>query len=117
MLARLLVRAIFGALGLWLAARIVPGVHVRDTETLILAAVILGLVNAFVRPIVVILTLPITIITLGLFLLIVNAGLILLVSKFLPGFSVHGLVAGIEAAIVTGVVSWIGHAVVRSNRY
>ena len=117
MLAKFVIRAIFAALGLWLAAKLVPGVHVRDTQTLILAALLLGLVNAFIRPIVVLLTLPLTIVTLGLFLLLVNAGMILLVSMFLKGFEVHGLVAGILAAIVTGLTSWIGHALVRSPRY
>jgi putative membrane protein len=116
MLAKFVVRALFAALGLWLAAKLVPGVHVRNAETLILAAVLLGLVNAFIRPIVIILTLPLTIITLGLFLLIVNAGMILLVSMFLHGFEVHGLVAGILAAIVTGVTSWIGHLLLRERR-
>ena len=116
MLAKFIVRALFAALGLWLAARLVAGVHVRSVETLILAAVLLGLVNAFIRPVVFILTLPLTIATLGLFLLIVNAGMILLVSAFLPGFEVHGLIAGILAAIITGVTSWIGHMVLDDRR-
>jgi putative membrane protein len=116
MLAKFVVRALFAALGLWIAARLVPGVRVRDTETLILAAVLLGLVNAFIRPVIFILTLPLTIATLGLFLLIVNAGMILLVSAFLPGFAVHGLIAGILAAIITGVTSWIGHMVLDTRR-
>lgn len=108
MLARLVIRMIFGALGLWAAARLVPGIHVHGTETLIIAAALLGVVNAIVRPIVTILTLPLTIITLGLFLLIVNAAMIGLVSMVVPGFRVDGVVPGVEAAIVTGVVSWIG---------
>ena len=117
MLARFAIRALFAALGLWLAAKLVPGVHVRGLETLAIAAILLGLVNAFVRPVVILLTLPLTIITLGLFLLIVNALMIMLVSYFLHGFEVHGLVAGVLAAIVTGVTSWIGHLVIRDNRY
>ncbi|THD77546.1 MAG: phage holin family protein [Phenylobacterium sp.] len=116
-MARFAIRALFAALGLWLSARFVPGVHVRGVETLIIAAVLLGLVNAFVRPVVIILTLPLTIVTLGLFLLVVNALMIMLVSFFLHGFEVHGLVAGILAAIVTGVTSWIGHMLIRDNRY
>ena len=75
--------------------------------SLIAAAVILGVVNAFVRPILVVLTFPITVVTLGLFLLVVNAAMIGLTSVFLDGFRVDGLWAGIGAAIVTGVVSWI----------
>jgi putative membrane protein len=115
MLTRFIIRAAFAALGLWLAARIVPGVRVRDAQTLILAALLLGLVNAFIRPVVFVLTLPLTIVTLGLFLLIVNALMILLVSAFLRGFEVHGLMAGILAAIVTGLTSWIGHMLLRET--
>jgi putative membrane protein len=108
MLARFVVRAIFAALGLWVAARLVPGIHFDSTGSLIAAAVLLGVVNAFVRPVVFVLTLPLTILSLGLFLLVVNAAMIGLVSVLLHGFHVHGLIAGILAAIVTGLASWIG---------
>ncbi len=101
-----LLRWIVGALGLWLAAAIVPGVRIDGLETLVLAALALGLVNAFVRPVVIFLTLPLTLITLGLFLLVINAALFWLVSRFLHGFHVHGFVAAILGAIVTGLVSW-----------
>jgi putative membrane protein len=116
MLAKFVVRVIFGALGLWVASQVVPGIHVRDTTALILAALLLGVVNALVRPIVVILTLPLTIVTLGLFLLIVNAAMIGLVSMIVPGFAVHGLIPGILAAVITGVASWIGGMVLRDDR-
>ena len=113
MVLRFVVRALFAALGLWLAERFFHAVGAKDLETLIVAAVLLGLVNAFLRPIVILLTLPLTILTLGVFLLVVNAGMILLVGMFLPGFSVHGLMGGVIAAVVTGVTSWIGHALIR----
>jgi putative membrane protein len=113
MLARFVVRAIFAALGLWIAAHIVRGISFSSTGTLIAAAVLLGLVNAFVRPVVFVLTLPLTIVTLGLFLLVVNAAMIGLVSLMLRGFEVHGLIPGILAAIITGVTSWVGHVIVR----
>lgn len=116
MLAKFLVRAVFAALGLWVASVIVPGVHVANTGTLVVAALLLGVVNAIVRPIVTILTLPLTIVTLGLFLLIVNAMMIGLVDLMLGGFEVRGLFAGIMAAIVTGVASWIGGMVIRDDR-
>jgi len=116
MLARFLLRAVFAALGLWLASRVVPGVSINNMGTLIVAALLLGLVNAFVRPVIVVLTFPVTLITLGLFLLVVNAAMIGLVAMLLGGFSVHGLVPGVLAAIVTGVVSWIGHALFREPR-
>ncbi|MBS0334650.1 MAG: phage holin family protein [Proteobacteria bacterium] len=108
MAARLVVRMIFGALGLWAASKLVAGIHVHDATALFLAAALLGIVNAIVRPIVVFLTLPLTIVTLGLFLLIVNAAMIGLVSIVVPGFHVAGLIPGVLAAVVTGVVSWIG---------
>ncbi|MFN3521699.1 MAG: phage holin family protein [Phenylobacterium sp.] len=106
-----IIRAAFGALGLWLAAQLLSGVNVSSTTVLIIAAVLLGLVNAVIRPIVVILTLPFTIITLGLFLLVVNAAMIGLVAAVIPGFSVDGLGSGIMAAIITGLVSWAGSVV------
>jgi putative membrane protein len=116
MLTKLIVRVIFGALGLWIAKEVVPGISVADVTALFLAALLLGVVNAIVRPIVVILTLPLTIVTLGLFLLIVNAAMIGLVSIIVPGFHVHGIVAGVLAAIVTGVTSWIGGMILRDDR-
>jgi putative membrane protein len=115
-MAKFIVRAIFAALGLWLAARLVPGVRVDDTGSLILAAVLLGVVNAFVRPVVFVLTLPLTVLTLGLFLLVVNAAMIGLVALVLAGFHVDGLLAGVLAAVVTGVVSWIGGMILRDDR-
>lgn len=110
-MVKFIVRAAFAALGLWLASQLLSGVNFADNGTLIIAAVLLGLVNAVIRPIVVILTLPFTIITLGLFLLVVNAAMIGLVAMFLPGFTVDGLGSGILAAIITGLVSWAGSMV------
>ena len=116
MLAKFIVRVIFGAVGLWLACVLVAGVSYSDIGSLILAAVLLGIVNAFVRPVVFILTLPLTIVTLGLFLLVVNAAMIGLVAMLLGGFQVNGLIPGILAAIVTGVTSWIGGMILRDDR-
>lgn len=112
-MARFLVRAIFAALGLWLSAQLLDGVAFTNTGSLVAAAVLLGVVNAIVRPLVVLLTLPLTVVTLGLFLLVVNAAMIGLVASFLGGFQVDGLVPGVLAAVVTGVTSWIGHALMR----
>lgn len=108
MLAKFIVRAIFAALGLWVAAQVLPGVWFDGAGSLIAAAVLLGVVNAIVRPVVFILTLPLTILTLGLFLLVVNALMIGLVAALLGGFHVAGLGSGILAAIITGVASWFG---------
>ncbi len=86
-----LIRAAVVAIGLWLASEIVPGVHILSPESLIAAALLLGIINAFVRPILVILTFPITLLTLGLFLLVINGLMIELVSYFLKDFVVDGL--------------------------
>jgi putative membrane protein len=101
-----LIRAAVVALGLWLASQIVPGVEIRSTGSLIAAALLLGVVNAFVRPILVILTFPITLLTLGLFLLVINGLMIELVSHFLSGFVVDGLWPAILCAVVVSITSW-----------
>ncbi len=102
-----LIRAAVVAIGLWLASKIVPGVHILSTESLIAAALLLGIVNAVVRPILIILTFPITLLTLGLFLLVINGLMIELVSHFLSGFVVDGLWAAILTAIVVSLTSWV----------
>ncbi len=102
-----LVRAAIVALGLYVASRLVPGVHFSSTESLLWAAILLGLVNAVVRPIMVILTFPITILTLGLFLLVINGLMIELVAHFLDGFAVDGLGAAILTSLVVSFVSWV----------
>ena len=107
---RFIIQAVVTMIGLWLSAQVVPGVAFTNNGSLIAAALILGLVNAVVRPFMVIVTFPITIVTLGLFLLVVNAAMIGLTAMFLGGFAVNGLWAGIGAAIVTRVVSWIAGA-------
>lgn len=105
---RFILRILIAAAGLWLSDRLITGVVVQGVVTLLIAGLLLGLVNAIVRPIVTVLTFPLTLLTLGLFLLVVNAAMIGLVSLVVPGMEVHGLWAGIQAAVVTGIVSWIG---------
>ncbi len=102
-----IVRAALVALGLWLASRIVPGVEVGSVGSLLWAALLLGVVNAVVRPVLVILTLPITLITLGLFLLVINGLMIELVTVFVAGFIVHGLMSAILCALIVSLTSWL----------
>jgi putative membrane protein len=113
---RFIFRVLFAALGLYLASRFVPGISADGWTTLIIAGLLLGIVNAVVKPIVVILTFPITIITLGLFLLVVNGAMLWLVAWFLDGLVVKGLVAGIIGAIVVGVVSWTGQVLIGDGK-
>ena len=102
-----LIRLLINALGLWLASAIVPGVSIVGTGTLILAALLMGVVNALVKPIAFLLTLPITIVTLGVFLLVLNAALFALVAWMLPGFSVSGFWAALLGWLIVTVVSWV----------
>jgi putative membrane protein len=113
---RFLLQAVVTAIGLWLAAEFVPGVAFVDGPSLALAAVLLGLVNAIVRPVLVVVTFPLTVITFGLFLLVVNAATIGLTAMLLDGFQVDGLWPGVGAAIVTGVVSWIAGSAVKDEK-
>jgi putative membrane protein len=103
-----LLRAVITAAGLWLATQWVPGVHVDTVPMLLLAAVLLGVVNAIVRPIAFILTLPVTILSLGLFLFVLNALMVWLVAWMVPGFHVTGFKAALLTAIIVWIVGWIG---------
>ena len=109
------IRAAIVALGLWLASQIVPGVAIAAPGTLIAAAILLGVVNAIVRPILVIITFPITLLTLGLFLLVINGLMIELVSHFLAGFYVAGLWPAMLTAIVVSITSWAVTGFVSAN--
>jgi len=110
-----LVRMLITAIALWLAALVVPGMYLAGFGTVLGAALVLGIVNAFVRPIVVLLTLPLTIVTLGLFLLVVNAMMLGLVSAMFSGFSISGFWSAIFGAIFVSFFSWLGSAFIGSN--
>jgi len=103
----ILLRTLIAMLGLFLASRIIPGVSIVGTGTFVLAALLLGLVNALVRPIAFLMTLPLTIITLGLFLLVLNAAMFGLVAAFLDDFTVSGFWAAVFGAIVVSISSTI----------
>lgn len=104
-----LIRAAFAAFGLAIAARLVDGITYDAPMTLFLAALLLGLVNALLRPLLILLTLPLTVLTFGLFLLVINAAMILLVSRIIPGFQVAGFTPALLAALITGVTSWAAY--------
>lgn len=102
-----LIRLLITALGLWVAQAIVPGMEIQGFGTLLAAALLLGIVNAFVRPLIILLTLPITVLSLGLFLLVVNAAMLGLVAAFLDGFVVRGFFSALLGSIVVSITSWI----------
>ncbi|MDH5643881.1 MAG: phage holin family protein [Gemmatimonadota bacterium] len=95
------------ALGLWAAAYFFDGVDFASTGALIAATLVLGMVNAIVRPIVVILTIPITVLTFGIFLLIINGAMIAFVAWIVPGFDLATLTDGIVAWIVVALTNWL----------
>ncbi len=101
----IVVRTLIFMLGLYLASAIVPGVTINGTFDLILAALLLGLVNAIVRPLLFLLTLPLTIITLGLFLFVLNAAMFGLVAGLLDNFVVAGFWSAIFGALIVSITS------------
>ena len=109
-------RALITAIGLWIATRWVSGIRIDDPATLILAGVLLGVVNAVVRPIAVVLTFPITIVTLGFFLLVVNTAMVALVAAILPGFHIWGgFWSAFLTALIVGITSWLGSWLIGSK--
>ena len=102
-----LLRLANSAFGLWVAAKIVPGMSFDGTGTLLLAAFLLGLVNAIVRPLAILLTLPLTILTLGLFLLVINAAMLSMVAWMLDGVTVAGFWSAFFGSIVISITGWL----------
>jgi putative membrane protein len=101
-------RATLAALGLWIATLLVGGLHIVDPLTLVLAAVLLGLCNAVVKPVLVILTLPATVLTLGLFLLVINGAVLALVAWMLPGFTIAGFGSAVLGALIVSLTGIVG---------
>lgn len=106
----ILMRMAITAIGLWVASELVAGISAHSGATLLGAALVLGLVNAVVRPIAVVLTLPITLVSLGLFLWVINAAMIGLVAWFLEGFQVANFGSALLGAIIVSLTGWIGNA-------
>ncbi|MBI3899503.1 MAG: phage holin family protein [Gammaproteobacteria bacterium] len=108
-------RTLIVALGLWAASVLVPGINVQGTWTLIGAALLLGVVNAVLRPVLIILTLPITLVTLGLFLLVINAAMLGLVAWVFDDFTIRGFWAAILGAIIVSITGWLASNLVGSR--
>jgi len=103
----LITRWLLSALALILTTKIVPGIQVASLTTLFVASLVLGLINAIVRPILIFFTLPLTIVTLGLFILIINGFTFWLAAHFVPGFHVTGFMAALFGAIVMSLLSFV----------
>lgn len=107
---RFLINLLVGGFAVFVSAYILPGVTVDSFLTAIIVALVLGIVNVLVEPILVLLTLPVTVLTLGLFLFVINALMILLVAAIVPGFKVNGFLTALIFSLVLSVVSWFLHA-------
>ena len=110
-----LLRAAISALGLWVASLVLPGIAFESPSRLAIAALLLGVVNAIVRPIAFILTLPLTLMTLGLFLFVLNAAMVGLVARLVPGFTISGFWTAMGAAVIVWIVSWISSGLIGSK--
>ena len=98
---------ILNAIALLVVAYIIPDIYVAGLDVALIAAVVIGLVNMLIRPVLVLLTLPITILTLGLFILVINGFLFWSVGHYLQGFEVRTIMAGIIGALAYSLVSWL----------
>ena len=105
----ILINWIVSALVIVSIAYVLPGVHVAGFSTALVVALVLGIINAFLKPVLIILTLPINILTLGLFTFVINAVLILLVSKLVPGFIVDGFLWAFVFGIILSIANTFVH--------
>lgn len=112
MVLRLALVWLINAVALIAVAYLMPSVHVSSVGAALVAALVLGLVNAIVRPVLVLLTLPVTVLTLGLFIFVLNGLLFWAVAEWIEGFAVAGFWAGVLGAIVFSVISWLLSALV-----
>jgi putative membrane protein len=104
---RFLLRLILNAVAILVAAYLIPGIYVASPGAALVAALALAIVNAIVRPVLLLLTLPLTILTLGLFIFVINAICLAIVAWVVPGFGVSGFGAALLGALVISLVSWL----------
>lgn len=106
---KLLVRLIINVLTLLIVAYIVPGFEIADIWTATVAAVVIGLVNTFLRPLLLLITLPITLVTFGVFAFVINILLLMLSAIIVPGFQIDGFFTAAVSSVVLSLVSWFLH--------
>ncbi|MGF7089342.1 putative membrane protein [Kroppenstedtia sanguinis] len=103
----MIIRLLLNALAVLLAAQLIPQIEVEGFGTALLVALVLGMINTFIRPVIVFLTLPISFITLGLFIFVLNALLFWVTGMLVPGFTVGGFIGALLGSILVSVISWL----------
>lgn len=115
---RWLITLLLNGLALLAADYLIAGIQIKGIFSALLAALVLGLINTFIRPVLVVLTLPITLLTLGLFIFIINAFGFIIASWIVPGFTVYSFWGAFWGAILTSIISWLLNGVFkREDRY
>lgn len=112
---KIIITWLLSALAIGISAWLIPGAEISSFGAALLAALILGAVNAVIRPLLIILTLPINILTLGLFTLVINAGMVALVAAMLPGFSIANFWVAVLFSVVLSVVAWILNSAIKDD--
>src|SRR5678809_365390 len=111
-----IIKVLVTALAVWVAAYFLPGVHLEnDAKTIIIVALVLALLNAIVKPLLIILTIPVTIVTLGLFLLVINALMVIWTSNLVGGFKIDGWLTALLFSLIVSIVSSILHSIARKR--
>lgn len=110
-----IIKLIIGALAVFAASYVLPGVHVDGFTTAIIVALVLAILNLLLKPLLIILTIPITILTLGLFLLVINAIIVLVCSALVGGFTVDGFIYALLFSIVISLITWIMESIAKKS--
>lgn len=108
-LMKLLARLLINVLALWVVDYLVPGLMFTDFQSLFVSAIVIGIVNTFIRPILQVIALPITIITFGVGAILINVLLLWLVSYIVPGFEIDTFLTAVLASLLLSLVSWFLH--------
>ena len=113
---RFLLRLLLNGVAVFLAAQLIPGIGIASPGAALAAGIVLGLVNAIIRPVLILLTLPVTLVTLGLFIFVVNAICLALAAWFVPGFTISGFGAALLGALVISIISWLLSALLMDKK-
>jgi putative membrane protein len=114
---RILLSILLNALAIYVAAYLLDGIVLNGLAAALIAGLALGIVNTLVKPLLILLTLPLTIITLGLFIFVVNALCLMLTAALVPGFEISGFWSGLAGALIVSIVGWVLNAAIRDQRH